>query len=812
MAKLEILVPKATTNYIANPAMRYDTTGWNASGSIISRSLDRARFGVASLKVVANGSVLNEGAYYRVNSLQTSRSVTVSVYARGDAVVRIRLLDNPNGKQWMSKATVITDDRWTRLDVTGYGTGSNDLRLYVELAYKNTKVATFYVDGAQMENYPYPTSYCDGDQSGCQWNGVYHNSASFRNGDTRAGGRWINLNDDPDLYYTTIGGLGVAPIRNNTQPYADAPGSFFQNFKVIDRVITVLFHAKNKSRFLRAANLAKLHSLRQSLFSLIQPDKTAGGEEFWMRYTNDTFPMYFRARYDTGLEGEWDARNQWTQSFPVRFLALSPFITDDDYQVSSLSIRERTTVNYVLRRVNGEWLTMNGGMNNQIYDFAVGSRGQVYAVGAFTRSNNMTTAIDPQIYSNYAAYWDGTQWQRLGSGANGAIHSVAVAPNGYIYVIGEFTSIGGVAANRIAYWDGAAWNAMGIGLNGIGYAIAVSSDGSVYAGGAFTTAGGNSAYYFAIWNGSSWRSGGVEGGLNNTVYALAVTQDGVQIYVGGEFTDEFGSPGNLALQYVGMYDSSTNQFYDTGDGFDAAVRKLRIGKSGRVYAGGDFTESGGVSPDTLLYVAYYNGTAWFNLGVGANGIVRNLAVNENEHVLAVGDFTRMGSVDANYGAFWNGATWSALDVNLGASSRAVAFDRYDNIYLSQNAILADYAKLTTVTNVGTSESNPMLYMKGPLTLRWLENQTAKKRVFCDMTLQPNEEATLDFGTGTVLSTIQGDLSWAIQAGSDLRAWTLLPGNNVISVFVSSDIGALMYLGYTPRYWSADSTVKMEGFE
>src|SRR5688500_3244845 len=95
MASLRILVPEGTTNYIKNPAARYDTTGWSQSGSTLTRSLDRARFGIASYKLVTNGSALNEGLYYRVSALAgIGDPVTVSAYVRGAGKVRIRVISS----------------------------------------------------------------------------------------------------------------------------------------------------------------------------------------------------------------------------------------------------------------------------------------------------------------------------------------------------------------------------------------------------------------------------------------------------------------------------------------------------------------------------------------------------------------------------------------------------------------------------------------------------------------------------------------------------------------------------------------------
>lgn len=813
MATLRILVPDGTTNYVKNPSMRYDTTGYTANGATVTRTLDRARFGISSLKIVTNGLALNEGAFYRVSWLSGITSpLTGSVYLRGSGKVRIRLVDNFGGGTYVSKAKALSDDRWTRFEVSGRCDGSNDIRLYVESSDTLPKAITFYADGFQIETKPYATTYADGEQAGCQWNIMAHNSISIRDPYTRAGGKWFSLNEYDDLYFTTFGGLGVPPIQNNTQSYADAPGSYHQNSKILDRVINILFHIKKEDFYSCPSerSLEHLHSLRQTLFEIIKPDKTTGDEEFLMEYQDGDYPVYFRARYESGLEGNWDVRNQWVSALPIRFLAVSPFIVDDSYETKLFSFRERQTVNYVMQRINGVWSEMNGGMDAVIYDFKVGKRGEIIACGEFTRSNNKTTAVDPQIYSNHVAYWDGTQWHSYGSGANGIINSIAIAPNGDIYVTGEFTSIGGVAANRIAYWNGSQWNALGTGLgNGAGFTIAVAPNGHVYVGGSFTLAGGITLGYCALYFNNNWHAIGLEGGLNGSVYSIAIMNDGSQVYFGGSFTDEYTSPATLALNYVALYDVGADQFYEMGDGFNALVRKVIVMPSGRVYACGEFTETGAVVPDTILYIGYWNGAAWYSLGIGANDIVRNMDVSPLGQVLAVGDFTRIGSEDAAYLALWNNSTWVNLDVSIQNACHAVKWDAYENVFVSPNGTMVDFAAITYVTNVGTAEVNPKMYFVGPCTLRWLENQTSKKRVYANLEILSNEEVVIDFGKGTITSTVRGDISYAILPGSDLRAWTLIPGENKLSALIVSDIGALAQISYSPLFWSADSTSRQE---
>src|SRR5258706_2538962 len=534
VASLRILVPDGTQNYVQNPTLRFDTTGWTLFSSTISRTLDFARFGIASLKVVTSGAVLREGVYYRVNNLLGIKdNITVSVYVRGTGKVRVRLNDNPGGQQWVSPSIFLSPLHWQRIEAIGRCSGGNDIRLTVETDGTSAQAVTFYVDAAQMERKPYSTTYCDGDQPGCRWNIIQSSSVSSRDAYTRLGGKWVSLSGpdrrEEDLYMTVACGLGMAPITNNIQSFALAAGSYFQNTKITNRVVTLTFHAKNIDLFGKSLfSLAALHRLRQFLIDLVKPDLTAGDQEFTLEYKDGDNPLYFNARYDGGLEGEWDIRNKWINSFPLRLLVVSPILVEDNQEIKDIDFQESLVLNGAAARVDGIWNNMNygflkvGGITDGFNgDLELGRKGEIYAAGSFNTANSNVVAIDPNIPANCIAYWDGTKWNKLGSGvgAGTTIGDVAVAPNGYVYATGVFTTIGGVSANNIAYWDGAAWNAMGTGLNSSGQHISIAPNGDVYVGGDFTTAGGINASRIAKWNGSSWSSVGTRAGLNNSVYS-----------------------------------------------------------------------------------------------------------------------------------------------------------------------------------------------------------------------------------------------------------------------------------------------------
>lgn len=834
MLKLSLVVPDATVNYILNPNCRYDTTGYSAVSSTLTRSLDFSRFGIASCKVVTNGTVLNEGLFYRVNALAgISDPITVSAYVIGTGMVRIRLIDNPTGKQWSSQNVTLRADRYMRLSVSGVITGSNDVRLYVETNEGSAKARTFYVGGLQMERKAYATTFCDGDQPGCRWNGLYHGSTSQRAGDTRAGGRWVVISGDErqeqDLYMTVVGGLGMADIKNNIQSYALDPGGYFQNKKIVERLTTLTFHAKHTdladNNAEKITSLNALHQLRQLMVDVVKPDRTGGDEEIIFEYDDGELPVYFKARYDGGLEGSWDIRNQWVNSFPLRLLSVSPLLYEDQQIANAIDFQNSVQVKHVLGRVNGLWNNLNSGFNSPPYASAIGPKGEIYMAGVFNVVNNVSTAIAPQIPA-VVAYYDGEKWVAIATsyaGGTPQINVIAVAPNGDVYVGGDFTTIHGVAANRIAKWTSATatWSALGTGLNtGAVNAIAIAPNGDLYVGGSFATAGGVASAAIARWDGFQWRRVGQYGGLNNQVQTIAVTQDGATLYVGGTFSDQNGLVAS-ALLMVTQYNISTGLFSAMGSGLTGTqLNKIIIADSGIVYAGGTFTASG---TTTLSNIAQWNGGAWSTVGTGLDNQVRSLDFFSNGNIIAGGDFGNSGNVPVVRFAIYNGSTWVNMDNFFGTSFvisttvfTCIVNRKFDDLYLggtfNQNpGVYRDVlvSGITTVNNPGSVEASPLIYILGPGNLRWIENQTTKKRMYLNMPILSNEEIFIDIGKGTIISTVRGNVFYAMLPGSDFRSMKLRPGDNTIAALMTNDVNAKMQIYFTPQHWSADATQNVE---
>jgi len=262
-----------------------------------------------------------------------------------------------------------------------------------------------------------------------------------------------------------------------------------------------------------------------------------------------------------------------------------------------------------------------------------------------------------------------------GSGAGGHVFALETF-QGSLIAAGEFTSIGGVTANRIARYDGTTWSALGAGpLDGVdGGRFARVFDveiynGRLYVGGAFRTAGGVVANNVACWDelAQAWTPLGA--GTDSWVLALEVYDDGSgpQLYVGGDFETAGGvSTGGLAKW------SDATQTWSAAGAFDGPVNALLAASfegADRLFVGGEF-DTVGTTPARNL--AQLNGNTFTSLsgglGDGVDGVVLALSLFDDGAGTALfvgGDFATAGNAAAARIASWRGGAWSPLGTGVG---------------------------------------------------------------------------------------------------------------------------------------------------
>jgi trimeric autotransporter adhesin len=263
--------------------------------------------------------------------------------------------------------------------------------------------------------------------------------------------------------------------------------------------------------------------------------------------------------------------------------------------------------------------------------------------------------LDSQVSQN-VAWWDGRRWRSMGV-ADRTVYGLATNGND-VYAVGDFTTIGGVAARGVARWDGAKWNIVGngIGPDGTVQAVAVVN-GELYIGGRFNQVDGQSALNLAKWNGSSWSA--VGNGTDGYVYAL--TAAGSDLYVGGNFA----RAGSVTANGIARWNGSSWSALGSGTrgcstcSSPGTVYSIAVNGS-EVYIGGEFPLIGDLLVNSI---ARWNGSSWSVLGTGALGsfgagrVTRLIYVGNALYV--TGDWQSIGGLAGRRIAKWDGS-WSQL--------------------------------------------------------------------------------------------------------------------------------------------------------
>lgn len=731
---------------------------------------------------------------------------------------------------------------WTRLGVQiPAAQASGSTTLYI----RNTATSGYLIDGVQVEESEYPTTYIDGDQGPLyRWTGLRHGSASTRDAQERGGGYEQDLED---LGFTVIEGTrrhGMPPLAHNIQGQALQPGASYQGTKVLPREIELKVEYEGEGTT-EAEAWASVHSKRQDLIDLLKPDAVRGAQPIVIGYSgaNPNRKVYASFRYSSGLEfGEFLG---YSETPTIRLLATDPFWYEDDRGTATLDFSDSlSNANHGIRRVNGQWQALGTGFSNTVWAIAEDrQRGRVYFGGDCTTANGVTI--------NNIGYWDGTTFVPLGSGVTGgAVYSMAVAPNGDLWIGGAFTAVSGATTKGLARWNistgtWTAFNETTTTFAGI-YAIAISITGVVYIAGDFTEWEADATINYigsTANNGTDWDPLGTSpfsSALHPTRYQGLVFDAAGNLWAGASRVTGIG------VSSVHKWDGSAwTTVLSSNSAASTAIRTLLFDTDGTLYVGGLFSSMGGVTAEGI---ASYNGTAVKALGTGAGdfsgsgtGVIA-LAHFEGS-LLAVGTFDSAGGLTLPAStALWNGSTWSQLDVvfpSAGAVNAVLVAN--DVLYLGFAATgTGTAAGLTTVTTTATTSVFPDITILGPTTgtatLHWLENLTTDERLYFSLTINAGETILISFapgdksvrslwgarpGTTTRYSkrVLRGEwsyfnINWShITAtlisnqpliNSDFAAWHLLPGDNSLVAFITgTTTGVAMLMHWTPRHWSAD---------
>jgi hypothetical protein len=189
------------TNLVLNPQFRLDSNAdglcdnWNKVGNpATSTSMSSKVIGIRSQKVVTASSGtegIETATITTVSGVRYTASAYIRVPSGGDRVTLE--LRNHAGSVVLASATYPSDEagKWVRIECTALATSTSTRVRIVRNGADASVATTYYVSAVQLEittesrNAEFSnkaTTYCDGDQPRCRWNGVPHASTSVRDG------------------------------------------------------------------------------------------------------------------------------------------------------------------------------------------------------------------------------------------------------------------------------------------------------------------------------------------------------------------------------------------------------------------------------------------------------------------------------------------------------------------------------------------------------------------------------------------------------------------------------------------------------
>ena len=807
----DIIVPEATTNLVNNPSITLGVTGYTSDGTnVLARSTATSKWGLYSASVQYQDDL--DLARFPITLTATAHTFTTYVFlgaAWDGGAVRLAM-ENFAGSSITTATTSTTEvSTWVRLSITVTPVGG-DLTgdLVIEAASAPTAGRGMFFDGVQCEAKTEETTYCDGDQGGCEWNGPAHASTSQRSAQSRAGGIVYDIRTQYGLKLGRAIGIGAAPQSPNYEEAAGVPGGSVSSVKTHGRVFTL-------TGAFPAADYATLHGQRQALYSVLDPEAVPetddGPQPVILRYRGAAVTKEIRAHIEGGLEGTFSANLRAFERVNLRFLAADPYWNQIGQSAAVLDSNDTATLRYLGARLKstGQWSDLGLTADPDtpgLGMFAVlrASDGVVYFGGDFEGFDNNAG------WDYVVKYTPSTDtWARVGGASDftGPVYAIAEGPDGTIYIGGQFENVTDPAGDWIVQYDGTTVTPVKVGGTGNVRHIVVGLDGTLYLGGGFVAWDGDAdADAVVSYDGTDYAP--LSTGLAGTCYGMAVAPDG-KIWLGW-----------TQSRYLIVYNPSSDAFETPTSALNDQVRSIGIDSSGRIFIGGVFTDA---DSNTLAdRIIYTDGTGYFNMQTGSAGQVEDVVVAPDDMIYQAGSFTAIGALSvADRLSKWNGTSFLPLDINLTGSANleGIAFgladpvvpSNYDVWLCTGDSGTAQFAGVTTVTNNGTAPGFPQLVVtrSGGTSARLatLRNETTGKELGFDYSLRDGETVTVDLDPKkrTIISDFYGSRPDARLAGDDLGIWALQKGSNTVTCFVDV-VGAptvTAYLIWRDAYKAAD---------
>jgi len=796
--EISIIKPKASANICANPSFELGTSGWATLGTnTIARSSVQQRRGMYSCKATYQD---NDGLLaLTVVLTNTPHTASMDIFIPSDYNGTLLNLDFVNyvGGTFVSGLPDMTiRDRWQRIHchitpAAGDLTGS----LYLSENGVNATAGKFiYIDGVLIEADDEPTTYFDGDSEGSLddeaveyfWDGLRHNSTSYRTAITFSGGEIIPFNN----YCTrlTVLGLGNAPTQNLAIPLVDGSERYLYS-KSLARFFTVRVVFQSEAIDLMDAK-------RKALSDLLDPDPGGYPQLLMLSFVGHsvsnaevTKRAYVRCSYVSGLEQSPQTNEGYQTDIIFRMYDVTMEMDGDE--VVSLSTDYAMIIQCIIvRDHDGLWKDPGAALaaaSEDIFDIRENPvDGGVYFVGNYIDMASITNL-------NYLSRFRGIQatpkfeTPLTGASPNGIVRAICFDAAGNIYVGGDFTSIGGSARNYYAKI-----NADGT-INSTVWSMAAAVQTTFYDKDGYFWAGTASGLYRT--NSGTWTKdtafpttsvGFIKQGTDGYLYVVDITN---------------------AKLYRGSYGSWTAICTVTGAGSDR-VWDFEWDEKGNLIIVGKFTAVNGVS---ALNIARWDGVTWYkvaSIGLGYNSseYAQKIAKVDAGFLIA-GPFTYANNVWARSLILYHGndnfTYWDFEQSASYSTLNQVFLDSRKRIWYGGGDPVSGWRAYQNIVSNGGDKTYPIITFVGMGNLYHLSNETTGRRIFFNkILLQTGEVAVLDLRPDklTFVSNLRGDISNYIVPGSNLD-FPLIAGDN--RIFLLAPSLPNVFLQYKESYRKLD---------
>lgn len=321
------------------------------------------------------------------------------------------------------------------------------------------------------------------------------------------------------------------------------------------------------------------------------------------------------------------------------------YIGGDFNKISNL------TCNRIAMWDGKKWNSLENGLDGQVISLGIDGNNNLFVGGSFSGT------FDNIIKSNCVIMWNSynKKWISLDGGVNNNVASIKKISDGNIVIAGSFTSsINSVQyLEKIAYWNGLSWINLGEDflIDKSIYSTSIDKFDNIYIGGYNDLPVSVYKWSLSKWNTLVDKDSNELTQIVNTIIINPISSNPIF----GGIIENFGTVTNVFNVVEFDIDMNVWKPLTNPDGFglDSQCYVLFYDKINKqILAGGGFKNlTNGVDVDNQLVlnnVAKWNGIRWDNLGSGINGSnVESFEITSNNELFIGGNILGSNNVWTN---------------------------------------------------------------------------------------------------------------------------------------------------------------------